>query len=125
MIDDAGLEEEVKKTVTVPLRLGPFVLSNSKKIVNSFIHAIFGISTKDVYYTDKDSLYTENKHWDNLDEAGLVGKGLLQGKNDYQLGCIFYGLFLAPKIRYCLTIKKYDVIDENKTFKKSKLRLII
>ena len=44
-------------------------------------------------------------------------KNLLQGKNDYKDGGIFYGLFLAPKIKYCLTINKYGVIDEHKTFK--------
>ena len=47
----------------------------------------------------------------------MVGKNLLQGKNDYKDGCIFYGLFLAPKIKFCLTINKYGVIDEHKTFK--------
>ena len=26
-------------------------------------------------------------------------------------------MFLAPKIKYCLTINKYGVIDEHKTFK--------
>ena len=30
--------------------------------------------TNDVYYTDTDSLYIENRHWDKLDKAGLVGK---------------------------------------------------
>ena len=59
----------------------------------------------------------ENKQWDNLKEAGLVGKNLLQGKNDYKEGGIFYGLFLAPKIKYCLTINKFGAIDEHKTFK--------
>ena len=44
-------------------------------------------------------------------------KNLLEGKNDYRDGGIFYGLFLAPKIKYCLTINKYGVIDEHKTFK--------
>ena len=38
-------------------------------------------------------------------------------KNDYKEGGIWYGLFLAPKIKYCLTINKYGVIDEHKTFK--------
>ena len=85
--------------------------------MNNFIHAIDGFYTNDVYYTDTDSLYIENKHWDKLDKAGLVGKNLLQGKNDYKDGGIFYGLFLAPKIKYCLTINKYGVIDEHKTFK--------
>ena len=97
MIDDVGLEDEVKKLYTMPLHLGAFVLSNSKRIMNNFIHAINGFYTNDVYYTDTDSLYIENKHWDKLDKAGLVGKGLLQGKNDYKDGGIFYALFLAPK----------------------------
>ena len=47
----------------------------------------------------------------------MVGKGLLQGKNDYKDGGKFFGLFPAPKIKYCLTINKYGVIDEHKTFK--------
>ena len=117
MIDDPGLEDEIKKINTMPLHLGAFVLSNSKRIMNNFIHAINGFYTNDVYYTDTDSLYIENKHWDKLEKAGLVGKNLLQGKNDYKDGGIFYGLFLAPKIKYCLTINKYGVIDEHKTFK--------
>ena len=83
MIDDAGLEDEVKKLNTMPLRLGAFVLSNSKRNMNNFIHATNGFYNNDVYYTDTDSLYIENKHWDKLDKAGLVGKNLLQGKNDY------------------------------------------
>ena len=117
MIDDKGLEDEVKKLNTMPLHLGAFVLSNSKRIMNNFIHAINGFYTNDVYYTDADSLYIESKHWGKLEKAGLVGKNLLQGKNDYTDGGIFYGLFLAPKIKYCLTINKYGVIDEKKTFK--------
>ena len=117
MIDDAGLQDEVKKLNTMPLHLGAFVLSNSKRIMNTFIHAINGFYTNDVYYTDTDSLYTENKQWDNLDKAGLVGKGQSQGKNEYKDGGIYYGLFLAPKIKHCLTKNKYGVIDEHKTFK--------
>ena len=102
----------------MPLHLGAFVLSNSKKIMNNFVHAINGFYTSDVFYTDTDSLYIENNHWHKLDKAGLVGKNLLQGKNDYKDGGNFYGLFLAPKIKYCLTINKYGVFDENKTFRK-------
>ena len=117
MIDDAGLEDEVKKLNTMPLHLGAFVLSNSKRIMNNFIHAIGGFYTNDVYYTDTDSLYIENKHWDKLEKAGLVGKNLLQGKNDYKDGGIWYALFVAPKIKYCLTVNRYGVIDEHKTFK--------
>ena len=86
--------------------------------MNNFIHAINGFYTNDVYYTDCDSLYKEKKHWDKLDKAVLVGKNLLQGRNDHKDAGIFYGLFLAPKIKYCLTINKYDVIDEEETFKR-------
>ena len=117
MINDVGLEDEVKKLNTMPLHLGAFVLSNSKKFMNNFMHAISGFYTKDVYYTDTDTLYIENKHWNKLEKAGLVGKNLLQGKNDYKDGGTFYGLFLAPKIKYCLSINKYGAIDEHKTFK--------
>ena len=52
-----------------------------------------------------------------LDKANLVGEGLCQGKNDYKTGGIFYGLYLAPKMKYCLTIDEYAVIKEHKTFK--------
>ena len=117
MIDDKELEDKVKKLKTLPLRLGAFVLSNSKRNMNNFIHAINGVYTNDVYYIDTDSLYIETKHWDKLDNAGLVGKKLLQGKNDYKDGGTFYGLFLAPKIKFCLTINRYGLIDEHKTFR--------
>ena len=63
MIDDAGLEDEVKKVNTMRLHLGGFAVSNSKRIMNNFIHAINEFYTSDVHYTDTDSLYIENKHW--------------------------------------------------------------
>ena len=93
MIDDPGLEDVVKKLNTMPLHLGSFVLSNSKRIMNNFIPAIDGFYTNDVYYTDTDSLYIENKHWDKLEKAGLIGKNLLQGKNDYKDGGFFMDCF--------------------------------
>ena len=69
------------------------------------------------YYTDTDSLYIEKIYWVVLDKADLEGEGLCQGKNDYKTGGIFYGLDLAPKIKYCLTIDHYGVIQGHKTFK--------
>ena len=48
----------------MPLQLGAFVLSNSKGSMSNFINAIDGFYTNDFYYTDTDSLYIENKHWD-------------------------------------------------------------
>ena len=62
MKDDEGLEDEVKKANTLPLPLAVFILSNSKRNMNNFIHAIDGFYSNDVYYTDTDSLYIENKH---------------------------------------------------------------
>ena len=29
----------------------------------------------------------------------------------------FLGLFLAPKMKFCLTIRKYSIIEEHKSFK--------
>ena len=95
MVDDKRLEDEVKKLNTMPLHLGGFVLSNSKRNMDNFIHAIDGFYTNDLNYTDTDSLYIEKKYWDKLDKARLVGKELLRAKIDYKDGCIFYGLFLA------------------------------
>ena len=64
------------------------------------------------------SLYIEKKYWDVLDKANLVGDRLCQGKNDYTTGGISYSLFLAPKIKFCLTIDDYGIIQEHKTFKR-------
>ena len=114
---DEGLQYEVEKVNTMPLHLGAFVLSNSKRLMNNFIHAIDGIYTNDVSFTDTDSLYIENKPWDKLDNAGLVGRNRLQGENENKPGGIWYVLLLAPKLKNCLTINKYDVKDELKTFK--------
>ena len=82
--DDVRLQDEVKKVNTLPLQLGAFVLSNSKRILNNFIHSINGCYTNDVYYTDTDCLYIENKRWQKFEEAGLVRKNRLHGKNDYE-----------------------------------------
>ena len=114
---DEGLEDGVKKVNTLPLQLAVFILSNSKRIMNNFIHAIDEFYSNDVYFTDTDSFYIENKHWNKLKEKDLVGKNLLQGKSDYGDGGIFYSLFLAPKKKYCLTINKFGIIDEKKCFK--------
>ena len=84
MIDGKALEDDFKKLITMSLHLGAFVLSNSKRIMTIFIHANNGFYTNDVYYGDTDSSYIQNKHWHKLGEAVLVGKNLLQGKNDYK-----------------------------------------
>ena len=62
MINDKRLEDDVKRLYIMPLHLGFFVLSNSKRIMNKFIHAIGGFYTTEVYSGDTDSLYIGNKH---------------------------------------------------------------
>ena len=52
-----------------------------------------------------------------MDNTNLVGEDLCQGKNDLQSGFVFYGLFLAPKIKDVLTINESGVIQENKPFR--------
>ena len=86
--------------------------------MNNFIREINGFYNINIYYTDTDSLYKEKKYWDVLDKAKLFGEGLCQGKNDYETGGIFYGLYLAPKIKFCVTIDEYGIIKEHKTFKR-------
>ena len=114
---DDGLEVNNDVKNTLPSHLGDFILSNSKRIMNNFIREINGCYNNTIYYGDTDSLYIEKKYWDVLDKANLVGKDLCQGKNDYRTGGIFYGLFLAPKIKYVLTIDDYGIIQQHMTFK--------
>ena len=114
---DDGLDDDYDIKKTLPAVLLAFTLSISKRIMNNFIREINGFYNITIYYTDRDSLYIEKKYWDVLDKANLVGEDLCQGKNDYKTGGIFYGLFLAPKIKYCLTIDGYGIIQEHKMFK--------
>ena len=51
---DEGLQDEVKEVITLLLQMVIFLLSNSKIIMNNFIHANDGFFTNDVYYTDTD-----------------------------------------------------------------------
>ena len=41
---------------------------------------------------------------------------MLQGKNDYCDGGIFYAIFIAPQVKYCITINQHKKI-EKMTFK--------
>ena len=117
MKKEDGLDDDCDIKNTLPAHLGAFILANSRRIINNFIREINGFSENNVYYTDTDSLYIEKKYWDVLDKANLVGNNLCQGKNDYETGGIFYSLYLAPKIKYCLTKDEYGIIKEHKTFK--------
>ena len=48
MKDDQGLQDEVEKVNTMPLHLGAFLLSNSKRIMEKFKHAIDGFHSIDI-----------------------------------------------------------------------------
>ena len=52
-----------------------------------------------------------------LDKAGLVGSSFCPGKNDWKTGGIFYGMFLAAKVKYCLTSTEFRFMEEHKPFK--------
>ena len=117
MKKDDGLDDDCDNKNTLPAVLGAFILGNSRRKMNDFIGEINGFYNNNIYYTDTDSLYIEKKNWDVLDNANLVGEELCQGKNDYKKGGIFYGLFLAPKLKYRLTMDDYGIIQEHKTFK--------
>ena len=116
MKKDNGLDDDCDMKKALPAVLGAFILSNSKRIMDNFIREINGFYNNNIYYTDCDSSYIEIKYWDVLDKANLVGENLCQGRNDYKTGGIFYGLYLASKIKYCLTIDDYGIIKEHKTF---------
>ena len=111
---DEGVDKDVENKNTMPSQLGAFILSNSRRILNNFVRITDGFKDNNVYYQDTNSLYFEKKYWNNLEEKNLVGEKLGQGKNDYGNGGIFFGLFLAPKIKYCLTINEHGIINEKR-----------
>ena len=74
-----------------------------------------------MYYGYTDSLYFETNYCDALDKANLVGKDLCQVKNDYKTGDIFYGLLLAPKIKYFSTIIEFGTIAGQKNHSKDSM----
>ena len=114
---DDGLDGNNDEKITLLSHLGAFILSNSKRIMNKFIREINGFHNNSIYYGDTDSLCIEKKYWVVLDRANLVSKNLCQGKNDYKTGGIFFCLFLAPKIKFCLTINELGIIEQHMNFK--------
>ena len=113
-----GKENDNNVKLILPNPLAAFVLKNTERFVNNFVRQINGFLKDNVCYSDTDSLYIEKNCWDVLDKAGLVDEDLSQGKTDYISGGILYLLFLAPKIKYCLTIDQHRTFQEPKTFKR-------
>ena len=112
-----GLADDCVTKNTLPAVLGDFLLSNSKRIMNKVFREINGLYNISIYYGDTYSFYIEKRNWDVLDKANLVSEDFCQGKDDYKTGGIFYGLFLAPKLKYCLTIDEFGIVQEHQTFK--------
>ena len=85
--------------------------------MKNFIREINGFYRNSIYYGDTNSVYIGRKYWHVLDKDGLNGSNLCQIENDLKNGFFFYGLFLAPKVKNCLTIDKYGIIQQHLTFK--------
>jgi len=120
MEDDEFLKTNIVKdgkTSFMPSHLGSFILSHSRRIMNNFILEINGFKEKYIHYTDTDSIYISNELFNKLDAAGYVGGELCQGKNDYGNGGIIFAMFIAPKVKYCITVDEQGRLSEKKTFK--------
>ena len=85
--------------------------------MKNFIREINGFYIISIYYGDTDSMYLHKKKRDVSDKANLVGKFLCRGKNDYNSGGNFYGLFLASK-KYVSTINEFGLFQQHMTFKR-------
>ena len=77
---DDGLDDDCDIKNILPSRLGAFILSNIKRIINKFTREKNGFYKINIYYSDCDSLYTEKRYWDVLDKANLVDKKLCHSK---------------------------------------------
>ena len=71
-----GLDVDCDNKIVLPSQLGSFILSSSKRIMNSFIRERDGFHYENRYYSDTHSLYIEKKCWEVLDKAKLVGEEL-------------------------------------------------
>ena len=78
MKKDDGLHNDCDRKNTLPGHLGAFIFSNSKRFINKFTREIIGFHNKNIYYSDTNSLYVEEKYWYVLEKAKLVGKELCQ-----------------------------------------------
>ena len=53
-----------------------------------------------------------------LKEKGLVDKHLFESKNDFgENAGIVFGLFLAPKVKYCTVMDEKGILSQKTTFK--------
>ena len=113
-VDDIGVS---KKINSQPFQFESLILSRSKRLMIDVILALDGFKNNEIYYGDTDSKYIDKDDIDVLKNKGLVGKNLFQSKNDYgNGGGIVYGLFLAPKIKYCIVIDENGILSQKTIF---------
>ena len=114
-VGDNGVSKKVNRQ---PFHFGSLILSHSKRLMNDVILAPDGFKNNKIYYGDTDSVYIHKKDYSMLTEKGLIGKDLFQSKNDYgeNVG-IVYGLFLTPKVKYCIVIDENVILSQKTAFK--------
>ena len=56
-------EGEIDLRNSLSAHLRSFIIGNSRRILNTFIHEISGFKTDTVYYTDTYSVYIEKKRF--------------------------------------------------------------
>ena len=78
--EDDELDDDCDFERTLHGHQGAFVLNNSNRIMNYLIREINGFYINNIYYTKTDSLYLQQKYWDVLDEAKLVGEKFVKAK---------------------------------------------
>ena len=100
----------------MPLYLGASILGNSRRILEKFLSAIDGFKDDIVYYTDIDCLFIEKSFLKSA-RYKLLKKEMDQGKNYYGRGGSFYALFIASKVKYCMTTEEYGILDAGKFVK--------
>ena len=114
-VDDNGVSKKINSQA---FQFGSLILSHSKRLMNDVILALDGFKNNKIYYGDTDSVYIHKNDYNMLIDKGLVVKDLFQSKNYYgENGGIVYGLFLPPKVKYCIVIDENGILSQKATFK--------
>ena len=113
-VDDNGYG---KKIISPPCLLCSFLLSHSKRLLNDVILGKDGFKNNKIYYSCTDSIYIHKNYHDILKTKDFIGKDLFHSENDYGDAGNIYGLFLCPKVKYCIVLIEMGVLSERTTFK--------
>ena len=82
--------------------------------MKKFALEIDGVKDDKVCYTDTDSLYKEKTTGKSLEHKSFVGEELGRGENNFGDGVKLSAVFVAPKVKYCLTTNGYRIINGQK-----------